>query len=596
LPGELQEEFELDTPCDILTDMSGRGFLPSRLANDPFVGNLYMDDADGCPTTMEAMMEVLKRNDDSGCQGGDEGLKTRVISETAKLLGQDDSTFYRSVTSRQCGGRDEFGLLFSNAGLDPESSDLPGGIEVIAFDEVSGVFNYYKEVDNEIQFFGSSHDYVLEGPGGPGLTDVRGCANCHTGGGLIMKELEAPWLHWEAGSTRSPGVDDIIAERKEVFGDRADGINLEGVVKAGNRAWTKTRAQILNDGDLASLALTLQPLFCPTEVNLRTGSQTRLSSDFILDPRLNSLSGSRTVSFSGSQYRNILEAIGSFVPGTDETDTVEPFTFLERSQADQDYIAELIRLGIVDKEFVEDALMLDFTRPLLSDDRCSVVDFAPELDTADRTADKVRQGFIDSLNQFDLSSDPAAADFLASLELRAAGEQPDHASVVGNFFDKCRARQEDETVTAGGSTVSAFLADVLKLRSLQRKLANLDADLCQDESSLSTVSCLDGADGFAERAIDVLEFAETMAFDLVRPMASSAADNPLRVHPSARLSPFDCSLATTYVSTQDIAPADDASSCEVRGCDSFEAGATCQCNALCLTIGDCCADFDAICQ
>ena len=208
-----------------------------------------------------------------------------------------------------------------------------------------------------------------------------------------------------------------------------------------------------------------------------------------------------------------------------------------------------------------------------------------------RTSDSIRA--LDAIS----SSDPAAADFLAALEIRAAGGQPDHASVVSNFFDKCRTRQDDETVDAGGSTVSAFLVDVLKLRSLQRKLANLDADLCEDESSLSTSSCLDDADGFAEKAIDVLEFAETMAFDLVRPSSTSAADNPLRINPSARLSPFDCSLATTYVSTQESAPpADDATSCEVRGCDSFEAGATCQCNDLCVTVGDCCADFDAICQ
>ncbi|MEN8197013.1 MAG: hypothetical protein ABFS30_10945, partial [Pseudomonadota bacterium] len=51
-----------------------------------------------------------------------------------------------------------------------------------------------------INFFGTSAD-MLEGKG---TGDTRRCAACHVGGGLIMKELDAPWLHWE-GDTTTPG-------------------------------------------------------------------------------------------------------------------------------------------------------------------------------------------------------------------------------------------------------------------------------------------------------------------------------------------------------------------------------------------------------
>ena len=208
------------------------------------------------------------------------------------------------------------------AGLHPEGDKFPGGLEVISFDEENQVFNFYKEINGKMGFFGSSTDYVMQGPGGPNLTSVRGCANCHPGGGLRMKELEVPWVHWEevrdAGFTdferRSPGADELFEDREAVLGARADGPRLEQeVIKPGNEAWNERRIQFVNgNGTVEDL---LKPLFCPTTIQIgSTFNKRRVNHDFLVDK---SLLGSLGLNEGGrinveeDTYDNMLEVTGS---------------------------------------------------------------------------------------------------------------------------------------------------------------------------------------------------------------------------------------------------------------------------------------------
>jgi hypothetical protein len=579
-----------------------------------------MDESGGCPVTAAEMMQLLKENDADNCSFN-EGNRTRLVSEEAQILGQDNAE-YRAVTSRRCGGRQEFGLVFSMfgfSGQDPDlfefdsdeereeaealhvsGSGLPGGVEVISFSD--GVFNYYKEVDGVMGFFGSSHDYVLEGPGGPNLTDTRGCANCHTGGGPIMKELEAPWLHW-TGSINTPGHNDLINNRTDVMGAVANGINLEtAIVKPGNSAWNETRIEIMKDQGVAEL---LKPLFCPVEVNLRSGSRTNIPSDFFADPTIPSR---RSISIDGADYDNVIAAIGQHVPFTgpdfeldSKTDTARPFTFLERAHGDKDYVNKLVSKEIIDRQFVLDVLMVDFTRPVLSDARCDLLEFAPDLDTDELSPEAIRDGFIDNLAGS--ASGSAAGQLLAHLEASQRGSSFDHRATSQGFFDACRARQGDDndklTIDVDGSDVevAAFTADVIRLRSLQRKIAVEDSDLCSETEGLSSRNCLDSLDGSASHLFRVFEFQRTMAFDLVKPSRSADTNDVLEIHPEARLSPVDCTLITEFSAAGTNPGGGDeptASVCEGR-CGDFISELSCGCDAECSRFGNCCDGFETVC-
>jgi hypothetical protein len=43
-----------------------------------------------------------------------------------------------------------FADVAGNDGLRPKDRDLPGEVEIIAFDETNGVFNFYKELDGRM--------------------------------------------------------------------------------------------------------------------------------------------------------------------------------------------------------------------------------------------------------------------------------------------------------------------------------------------------------------------------------------------------------------------------------------------------------------
>ncbi len=587
----------LDSPCaDSLFDRSGRDFLPERLAEDALIKHVYMNADDGCPVGFDDIMAVLKKNDASSCQGGPSdarGLATRVVTEQAQLNGASAGAAYRTITTRTCDGRAEFGLLFSlfgfadapgaaSAGLDPAGSSNPDGIEIIAFDQTNGVFNYYKEIGGQMGFFGSSTDFVAQGPGGPNLTDERGCANCHPGGGINMKELTTPWLHWE-GNFKSPGAEELVDSRAAVMGALEDGPNLQfDVIQPGNQAWNARKVEFLRDGP--SVAKLLEPLFCPVQVNIAAvNAKNKIGARFLFDNQLAPLAGSATAStitLTATHYDRIIGAIGQQVPGSSKADVVAAMAFIERSHEDSDFVDKLVAAGIIDDGFRADVLMVDFTRPVFSDDRCDLLQFAPDLTPGDRTADKIRDGFIANLAAAD--QDSPAGQLKKHLEARAAGSPVDHGATLKTFVAACQARQSSETITVDGGSVSAFHADVMKLRSLQRKIAFRDG-------------VLDTLKGSAQHPFKVFEFDDTLPADAIAVSTSAAAGDLMKVDPEARLSPVDCALVDAFVPTAaDGGGGGEADSCEGR-CGEFVNGASCQCDSMCSNFGNCCEDLEEVC-
>ncbi len=94
-----------------------------------------------------------------------------------------------------------FGIQFD--GTSPPAA-LPEDVELIGFDRKKNAFNYYTIENGEWSFFGDSVDMIQ-----PGAAEKLRCAQCHTGGGLIMKELNLPWVHWE-GETSTPGATELV--------------------------------------------------------------------------------------------------------------------------------------------------------------------------------------------------------------------------------------------------------------------------------------------------------------------------------------------------------------------------------------------------
>lgn len=563
------------TPCmDVLADMSGRGDVPAFTANDALVKKVYMtfedtnknkkiDEAEiTCPVDMPGIVAKLEKVDTNNCNG----MSTRVVSENAARLGATKAD-YRAVTSRDCDGRGDFGLLFSSfgfsgaAGAKGSGSHIteaghPGEVEVIAFDEVDGVFNYYKEIGGQMTFFGSSLDFVAAGPGGPGLTNKRGCANCHPGGGLNMKELESPWTHWSLEDDIK-GADTLVNSRTAYMGSLQSGADMQlSVTQPGNDKWNKTKAKFLSTvttdtlkkarsslkddqmssaekADIARRGLArdlnatqqlLEPLFCTLQINLNnSGGSSSIPSMLFSTTRhgMPSISGK---SFSKTELDAGLAAINSSVDGVSGRELTTPFMVLERSHEDESYLNELVGLKVLDQQLIADVLMVDFTRSVLSDDRCGLLSFVPDLAPADRKAAKIRDAIIKELEKEAPAANSPGAQLLAHLEANKAGTPKDHDKTITAFGEKCEAR-----------TAPTMVRDALKLRALQRGVV------------FGGDGKADDAGGAGVHPYSVFEFEGTMPTDDVRITSNAAADSVDTVRLTARWNPLDCTIANDFV-------------------------------------------------
>jgi hypothetical protein len=497
---DLPETAIAATPCDgIMIDKSGRNAkkVAGRL-NDP-IANAVFKKGTSCPTTYKEILAKLREADKAKCPDTSQGLSTRLISETGQLTGQP--SLMRGVVTRECGPRKEHELFFSLFGLQPNASSLPPNVEIIALDKSAGVFNYYEADGNgKINFFGNSKDMLK----GPASGDVRRCANCHVEGGLVMKEFDSPWLHWE-GDADIPGAQTFVDKFKADLGTKSDGINMESLVRTGNEIWNASKQKLLKTSTTTQDLL--RPLFCTLDVNIgsaTTGADvTRLpgpSMVSLLDDQL----GFRSLQIDPADYKAQIAANGQVVAGVaGKKDTAFGYTYMMRSKISSDYVNQMIKSGLIDENLAKDILMVDFTRPIFSKDRCDLLAKIPNIPVVNNSLSTptmsapeiIRAAIVQGLGT--PAAGTPAAELLASIKNKA--DDASHVARVKTFSDAC---------TALGS--KKLTANALTVASLNRTIA---------------------------RGLPILEFQETVV-----------SDN-LSVPAETRLNPKTCELTTQFVPT-----------------------------------------------
>jgi len=505
------------TSCQILNVKAGRPMTTEELAklDDP-IAAFALAGAD-CPTGFAEITEKLKKTDTAGCNGtspssgsgsGGEGgtpgssgeggasgsgeggasgssdgggpgssgsgaassagISTRFVSETSQVEGKGNS--FRAVVARQCNGRKDHELLISLFGIRADGK-LPNDFEAIGKDKTSGVFNYYARENNTWKFFGNSLDLIgdgydcnANGACTPKAAAQTRCAGCHVGGGLIMKELNSPWVHWE-GDTRTPGLETLFSASPSLLGTRGSGVDMESKVSGGNRAYIPKRIEFLKTKGVAEV---LRPLFCTMDINLQSAGAsssppTSIRNEVLLDPAWQS---SDSPPVNAADYTALVAQFKQRVEGSGGTqlkdqaskpvdDTFFKFTFPERSAIDVAYVQQLVALKIVDDDFVKDVLDIDFTRPIFSPTRCGLLQFAPTLAADQMTPDAIRDGFKAAL-----AADTSAAGKKLAANLAAAGDAAAHRAEVDTYLTACKARDK-----------KAFLTDVFAFVAHQRRAA-----------------------------------------------------------------------------------------------------------------------------
>ena len=221
--------------------------------------------------------------------------RTFVVSEAIHQAGGPEAA--RAVlafTGKGPGGVDVNGKVFLSVFFTPSpegtsSLTFPDlqAVEALAWDEATGVYNYYKlerihGAGFQWEFRGSSKDVDILAP------EVRSstCFACHVNGAPVMKELLFPWNNWHSGTNLVAGLDspddaqrwpvarsDIGDPRLSQRLGRADALETMILPALGrfNRARLKSLTSPPGGDGQATITdakRVLRPLFETTEVNL----------------------------------------------------------------------------------------------------------------------------------------------------------------------------------------------------------------------------------------------------------------------------------------------------------------------------------------
>ena len=432
------------SPCDVV-DARGKGTTVDVSDFGDPVARLVL--SRGCPKTFDEVNKVLAEVDARDCDDdGFSPMRTTLLSERAQMRGTPDGSMdecaqkpiaiFRGVVQRNCGGRPSYGLFGSLAPLATVQDKLPDLIEMIGFDPKTGTFRFYTYEEERWRYHGDSFD-MLEGMAPDG---ARRCAACHVGGGLVMKELDPPWLHWE-GRTTTVGVLEML-NKHESLGSRSHGAvtdfrpagkELEDAIIAGNEAWIAKRIE--HQRANAPLKRLLRPLFCDEEINLSTAGQSPSPptattgeegkfelpvAGFLAAKRL---VGPETIKIDVANYHQVLakanQRIDTFcdkplLTDADETivDTIFDFAYPHRSSIDNQAVDALVEAGIIDEAFVRAVLAVDLTRPVFSEARCGLLEHVPDVAADERTPAKIRSAVLEALAEVDT---PAAKELRENL-------------------------------------------------------------------------------------------------------------------------------------------------------------------------------------
>jgi len=462
--------------CEIFDRQTGGKMDPKKFEalvkkGDPVAAKILNGD---CPKTLTAVMGKLNKTDKEGCNIGEDGLGSFLISETAAFESKAEAARngFRTVITRDCGNRGQQGLMFSGAAATGGFTET--GVEMIGRAEGDGVFNYYElNRDGSYTFFGDSKDFVTSGytcdaatgtcssdntkKGKPGTGSPKMCASCHVSGGLIMKELASPWLHWTAGFPN--GSEEVVKKNKSVLGEQQPGENLElSAVRPSFDDYNTKRATWLAEKGAKEI---LRPIACTLDVNVDSGL---FSGTIVASSQL----GFGSLNLDDATYNKVKKSLKQRLAGVSgKDDTAFEFTYPRKGEIDENYAEKLIEAGILDDNLLAGILGVDFTRPVFSGARCAVV--TGLRNTADADAALATW----AKNPTKTNAGKARTEIKKILPAEVGGaKKADVEAKVTKFFEACNKRLDD------AGTKEAAMKDILVFAATQRK--NMKAMLGQN--------------------------------------------------------------------------------------------------------------------
>lgn len=488
------------TVCAVETDSSIQQLYNS--AKDPFKEKVLK--AQGCkeqlakkdPYSIDTFMQKS-----ANCKLG----RRFIVSEKGQLsVSKETGTDPRTVDEWDCG---------PEQATPDEATDIVGKVfisgpgsamHIIAWDAVNKTFNFYTtdhaSTNAQIFFHGNSHTQAVS----VSNTFRHACTNCHTGGGLLMKEIRFPWPFWHSPIAPLPGVTNQkwtratdsnhnveIAEFFEILTLKSLAManqSLMNKLKQGAAVgYPKPESPATGTVKYRDL---LFPLFCERGIALASSpnkygsGNLGVPSDLILNrllaPRDGKISlttglnpaskgtSSRLdltgfedkedfagIATSGSSISTIAEAqwkstAANFFSIKDSARNpdgdVFPMLIPIRHFADDDLVSRLVNEGFIPESFASNVLMVDLQNPVFSEQRCGLLSNIPADLTV--TSTDITAGASTMVKAFEaaIDADPNAASVgspAAKYKAAKALAPEAKAGFVANFANACRTTLKD---------------------------------------------------------------------------------------------------------------------------------------------------------
>ncbi len=344
------------------------------------------------PTTLKQVLEVVDRDTDS-TNGLPEQLSF-VIADGGQIAWtpetQNVDRQFRFAVVRRGSSKNADLMVSTSFEIESEETFL----QVIAWDESAGAYQFYDRRGGSWIWAGSSWDALSQDTRGKGPFDS------HVNGSLNMKELKDPWINWHsmaASIDASLAPDDPIRNEALWTGKSRGDIFETEIVRPGVRRWTKSRFdRSIVDGKLRNAREFFRQIFETTTVNLVSSREPygsidddttiRLPLEFFFnsDAFLNTLE--LTISAPQPKVKGLtyLNAVDHFevelTDGISKFKGDTHFVFLVPEVAFEDLVVltELIERELLSPKLAASILMVDFSNPVFSERRASLLKYVPE--------------------------------------------------------------------------------------------------------------------------------------------------------------------------------------------------------------------------
>lgn len=300
-------------------------------------------------------------------------------------------------------------------------------LQLMSWDPKKKAFNFYQRI-NRLWIWAGSSFHALEP-----TTRNKGPFSGHVNGGPVMKELKLPWQNWSSMNAQIEATclspDDPFLNHR-FFKDSSlvkGAETLEKIIEGAFGHWNDARfEQGIKDGKISNFHYFLRQILDRKNFNLISSARSSQSIDeettltlpfsFFSDTEAFSIVGLnlsiKPVQVSGKFY---LEALTKFdfslvSNGTKlQGDTHFAFFVPQAASEDHDLLRKMIQLELLSEKLAACLLMVDFTNPIFSLKRESLIQYIPQEISVGKKGNDLDEKFIKNItatNRYKIEGTP----------------------------------------------------------------------------------------------------------------------------------------------------------------------------------------------